>query len=159
MRRQEHVLDRRGTIDHPVALGLLQAQVAADKDRQRGLPGHGSVGHECGDLREDRLVVDRDELPGLLVAGGGGLHRGGQELLDQLFGHGLVEVRADTAAGADGFRTSITFLLELVECSLPSPAGCRSGARADRLPGKPRLPPRPAGPTACAGKDGCPRRP
>ena len=69
---QQHVLDGRRTIDHPIAGRLLQREIAADHDPQRRLPSHLGVRVDLGHVGQHPPVVDHHELPRLAVAGARG---------------------------------------------------------------------------------------
>ena len=94
----------------------------AHQDHRRGMEqggvplpgGHGGYicvavfahGPEDGviEFRDERLVLDGDKVPGLLVAGAGGQHSSPEDGVQRFPGNLLVLVFADAAAAFNGLH-------------------------------------------------------
>jgi len=77
----------------------FQGNIGAHDDCQRGLEQHLRVGVNGGDCIKGLALVSDDKVPGLLVAGGGGVHGGVEDGVEMFFSDGLGGELAHGAAG------------------------------------------------------------
>ena len=95
--REHEVLGACAQVLLPELRGGHQVPVAQYDDRQRGLSDRSRVGRDLGQLPYVVRVVHHDELPGLLVPGGGCVHGGLQDAVDLV----LLYLAGDEVPDAD----------------------------------------------------------
>jgi hypothetical protein len=107
MGRQQYILGSRRAILNPVAVTLLGPEIAADHYGAGNLAEHLGVWMQISQTLQPFLVCDHQELPGLLVAGGRGVHGRSQHLSDAGWRHPTLCISADATPGhyaPDGFH-------------------------------------------------------